>query len=185
MRKHDEGYALVLVLVVMVVLSIAATSLMSVGLRNLKGQQAVGERMVDKYAAQGEIEKIIAVLSEETSIKKDTSKKAEKQVEEWIKAIPEITSLSGSWTDLEVTAKTETTDILVKGSFSANLSVKAEYETAIIQCELSISGTYEEAESETIGEGNIYKIKFNEPTYQTYVISHTAATEPAEGGGEG
>lgn len=63
MRKNNEGYVLPFVLVVMIVLTIIATSLMTAALRNLQSQQKFTERMVDKYQAEGEIEKIVAQLS--------------------------------------------------------------------------------------------------------------------------
>lgn len=62
MKKRDEGYALPFVLVVMVVLCLVAVSVMSFALRNLKSQQVSVQRMQDQYAAQGEIEKILAGL---------------------------------------------------------------------------------------------------------------------------
>ena len=39
MKKHDEGYALVLVLVVMLVLCLVATSVLTIALNNLKKQE--------------------------------------------------------------------------------------------------------------------------------------------------
>lgn len=62
MRKNNDGYVLPFVLVVMIVLTIISTSLMTAALRNLQSQQKFTERMVDKYQAEGEIEKIVAQL---------------------------------------------------------------------------------------------------------------------------
>lgn len=62
MKKHNDGYALVLVLVVITVLCIVALSMMAASLRNLQNQQASIDRMQDKYEAQGEIEKVIGNL---------------------------------------------------------------------------------------------------------------------------
>lgn len=63
MKKHNEGYALVLVLVVITVLSLVAMAMTAASLRNLQNQQKSIERMEAKYAAQGEIEKAIANLN--------------------------------------------------------------------------------------------------------------------------
>ena len=63
MKKHNEGYAMVLVLVVITVLSLVAMAMMAASLRNLQNQQDSIERMGAKYAAQGEIEKEIAKLN--------------------------------------------------------------------------------------------------------------------------
>lgn len=62
MKKHDEGYALVLVLVVMVVLCLVALSMMSVSLHNMENQRASIQRMQDQYAAEGAIEAVLAQL---------------------------------------------------------------------------------------------------------------------------
>lgn len=59
MKKHDEGYALVLVLVVMIVLSLVAATVLTFSLRNLQNQQKSIQRMEDKYAAQGIIESCV------------------------------------------------------------------------------------------------------------------------------
>lgn len=64
MRKRNEGYSLVLVLVVLVVICLVATFILSFSLSNLKNQQASVERMQDRYAAAGEIEKIVAELED-------------------------------------------------------------------------------------------------------------------------
>lgn len=64
MRKHDEGYALPLVLVVMVVICLISSTILSFSLKNLQSQSASVERMTDKYQAQGEIEKVIAELNQ-------------------------------------------------------------------------------------------------------------------------
>ena len=60
MRKHNEGYALPFVLVVLVVLSIITVGIMEFSLRNFKSQQNTILRLEAKYEAAGEIEKIVA-----------------------------------------------------------------------------------------------------------------------------
>lgn len=62
MKKHNEGYTLPLVMVVMVILCLVAVSIMSVALRNLKAQQASVQRTQDQYVAAGMIEKVVAQL---------------------------------------------------------------------------------------------------------------------------
>lgn len=62
MRKHNEGYVLPLVLVVMVILSLVAVGVMSVSLHNLQAQKADIDRMQAQYAAQGELEVFLAKL---------------------------------------------------------------------------------------------------------------------------
>ena len=62
MRKHNEGYALVLVLVVLIVLALLATVILGSAQRNLDAQKNSIEYMKCKYQAQGEIEKIVTTL---------------------------------------------------------------------------------------------------------------------------
>ena len=66
MKKHDEGYALVFVLVVMAVLGIVATTLMTGAMKNLQAQNTSLFQMQDKYEAAGKIEKFVAKIEDET-----------------------------------------------------------------------------------------------------------------------
>lgn len=60
LRKDQGGYALLYVMVVIILLCAVAMMICTVAMRNLQSQQASVERMVEKYEAQGEIEKILA-----------------------------------------------------------------------------------------------------------------------------
>lgn len=62
MKKYNEGYSLVLVLVVMTVLCLIASFILSFSLQNLQTQTASVERMQDRYKTAGEIEKIAGQL---------------------------------------------------------------------------------------------------------------------------
>ena len=62
LKKDTGGYALLYVLVIVMVLAAISMMICTVALRNLQSQQAAVERMADKYAAQGEIEKIKAKI---------------------------------------------------------------------------------------------------------------------------
>lgn len=62
MKKHDEGYALPLVIIVMLILCLVALSVMSVALMNLQNQQASIDRMQQQYTAQGKIENLLGIL---------------------------------------------------------------------------------------------------------------------------
>lgn len=82
MKKHNEGYVLPFVLVVLVVVCLVAVSLLTASLTNLNRQQASIDQMEAKYEAQGEIEKEIAVFFEdETKILEKTSENVEKSDE--------------------------------------------------------------------------------------------------------
>ena len=62
MRKHNEGYALVLVLVVLIVLALLATTILTSAQRNLEVHKHGIQYMENKYQAQGEIEKFLGQL---------------------------------------------------------------------------------------------------------------------------
>lgn len=50
MKKHNEGYVLVLVLVVILVISLLSAAILSFSLKNLQNQQAAVDRMEEEYA---------------------------------------------------------------------------------------------------------------------------------------
>lgn len=60
MDKHNDGYALPFVLVVMVIICLVGVSILSASLNNLQNQQASIERMQAQYEVVGEIEKKMA-----------------------------------------------------------------------------------------------------------------------------
>lgn len=68
MRKRDEGYVLPYVMVIMLVLAIVASSIMAISLKSLKAQQSSIQRMQDQYTAAGEIEKVVALLENNTPL---------------------------------------------------------------------------------------------------------------------
>lgn len=62
MKRNDDGYVLPLVLVVLTVLALVASSVLSASLRNVQVQHKAIERMQDKYTAEGAIEIVVAKL---------------------------------------------------------------------------------------------------------------------------
>ena len=62
MKKHDEGYALILVLIVLTVLGLMASFMLSFSLQNVQTQRKYIDRMQDQYTAAGEIEAIIGQM---------------------------------------------------------------------------------------------------------------------------
>ena len=62
LRKDTGGYALLYVMVIVFVLCAISMMICTVALRNLQSQEASVERMEEKYAAEGEIEKIKAKI---------------------------------------------------------------------------------------------------------------------------
>ncbi len=66
MKKHTEGYVMIYVLVVMVLLALVATGVLSVSLNNYKAQQAVGQQMQELYTAEGIAEQVTATLKNQS-----------------------------------------------------------------------------------------------------------------------
>ena len=62
MKKKSDGYVLVYVLIVIVVLSLLALGVCSITLRNLQTQQASVEQMQEQYEVEGQMERFIAKL---------------------------------------------------------------------------------------------------------------------------
>lgn len=62
MKKHNEGYTLPLVMVVLLVLAIVAVTIMTTSMNNMLRQQGFIETMQDQYKAQGQIEAIVGQL---------------------------------------------------------------------------------------------------------------------------
>ena len=59
-NKHNEGYTLPLVMVVLLVLAIVAVTIMTTSLKNMLRQQSFIEQMQAQYEAQGKIEAVVA-----------------------------------------------------------------------------------------------------------------------------
>lgn len=153
MKKHDEGYALVLVLVVLAVLSLVVASVLSVSLKNLQSQQSSIERMQDKYMAQGEIEKVVADIAGNTTL-----------------------TLSKSY----LTILSNVTDAQIGEGVRCDgkacyLDLVSEYGTVSITCVIKISGTITEN-----NQGNntkLYMISSPEITYESYTVTTVSSTE--------
>lgn len=156
MKKHDEGYVLAFVLVVMIVLCLVALSIMSISLRNLQNQQASIQRMEDKYAAQGAIEKVVAELSELTF-------EANETIENTLESNLCTLAKDESGNTLITLAKDESGK-----SFTTQCTFVATHGTSQITCGLKLSGKIE-SDTATV----------NEVTYLSYEIS----TVETEGGG--
>lgn len=60
MKKREEGYVLLYVVIVITLLSVLAMTICTISLRNLQSQQASLERTRQLYAAEGKIERFVA-----------------------------------------------------------------------------------------------------------------------------
>lgn len=168
MRKHNEGYSLVLVLVVMVVLSLIAVALMSFSLNNLKAQKAYTDRMQAQYAAQGEVEVLLAKLDNAFAIKKTlvgkTVDEAKLEVEETFRAAvgPHIAIDEIRWIEVSgdydcivrFTATESTEQAVVKGSVSIHGILVLEDDSIHIESTDISYGQYEILNLQSAPEGD-------------------------------
>ena len=63
MKKHDEGYVLAYVTVVLLLFCLIATMILTGSMKNLTAQQDTIQRMKDRYAAEGMIQQVISKRS--------------------------------------------------------------------------------------------------------------------------
>lgn len=152
MKKHDEGYVLPLVLVVMIVMCLIATSLMSFSLQNLKSQQASIDRMVEKYEAEGAVEIVVAKL-EGTSLGSES-------LENYISKVKELAESA-------ISSGSVTYELQEKGSnnlYSLEITACSFTESGSKHIEVTVSCTVEFA----VDEGSITNV-----VYRSYEISNT------------
>jgi type II secretory pathway pseudopilin PulG len=62
MKKHDEGYVLAYVTVVLLIFCLVAAVILTGAMRNLNHQQDSIQKMKDQYVAEGMIEQVLAQL---------------------------------------------------------------------------------------------------------------------------
>ena len=187
MRKNNEGYVLPFVLVVMIVLTIIATSLMTAALRNLQSQQKFTERMVDKYQAEGEIEKIVAMLSEKNHFAELTVEKDN--------ADPDLTPDPTEKSKLQLAVEAKLKDVMKvetvsckewvnsSGNVEFTVELKGSGEVTEIVTTIQFSGELKEKETETPNASNggtattvTYAIDNLKLSYNSYEISTGGGT---------
>lgn len=171
MKKHNEGYTLVLVLVVMLVLTTVATAILTFSVSNLKNQQAMVERMEAKYEAMGKLEMLVAQLRKDCTIEytpedktedDDTSKKT--VIKQWITSVEGV--IDG---EIRITGD--------ECSFSAQFN-KAGTNTNhpyTIECTVNISAKIEVGEKEDITKKATYTISKISVEYTSYEIGGAAS----------
>lgn len=73
MKKHDEGYVLAYVTVVLLIFCLVAALILTGAMRNLNHQQDSIQQMKDQYVAEGMIEQVLAQLDKKGDITIDCS----------------------------------------------------------------------------------------------------------------
>ncbi|MBR2048478.1 MAG: hypothetical protein IJ960_07765 [Oscillospiraceae bacterium] len=180
-KKHDEGYALVFVLVVMVVLSLIAISLMTAALKNLQNQKATVAQMEAKYEAQGEMEKTIAQVTDRLST--------------LFGATGESNSLNTTTSVFREEIQARFQDLVLNNlgvSYNVEsvawdgMNCKVGFTRQDAQGKVSVSCVLvleNAVRTEAEGAGSVYFL--NQPskiTYESYTVTYLNPSEPEEGG---
>lgn len=153
MKKHDEGYVLAYVVVIMAVLTTIALSVMSVSLSNLQKQRAEVERMQDKYAAEGAIEQAIEIIENiDYSLIENIS-------------LPEGVQISA--VESSVSGKV------------CNILISAQHDTAAILCEIKVES---DSEIEGTADGENKNYSLCNPKFLQYVSYKISTVQIPEGG---
>ena len=190
MRKNNDGYVLPFVLVVMIVLCIMSASLMTAAFRNLQMQQKFTDRMVDKYAAQGEIEKTVAQLKQGLVIEGNSEELTSESLTRGQLAqsltladnthildvsIPAVTQVDQSVEEDEASEEDEQTNEKKSLDFIVSLTSTSSSESTTVNCQLAVSAKYTSKQEEG---SSTYKhtIVVEKITYQSYEISTGGGT---------
>ena len=187
MRKNNDGYVLPFVLVVMIVLCIMSASLMTAAFRNLQMQQKFTDRMVDKYAAQGEIEKAVAQLKQDLFTQdiviEDSASGAPTDEELAHKLgltadkvrIIEATRADIETEEDETSEEDEQTNEKKSLDFIVSLTSTSSSESTTVNCQLAVSAKYTSKQEEG---SSTYKhtIVVEKITYQSYEVSTGGGT---------
>lgn len=167
MKKHNEGYVLAFVLIVVAVLALISTAVSTVAVRNMESQQAAVKRMQDKYEAEGVIEKIVAELSnievfEATDVKTEFDEK--------------LTEICGRYPTTETGKLTKSVQPEWDGSsvLTCTLTIESANDSSLIKTDIKL-------ESEVSRINDKYTVEKPVLTYISYKTT-AQTTEPSEGG---
>lgn len=161
MKKHDEGYALPFVLVVITVLCLVSAYILAGAEQTVTAQQHSNAQMQQQYAAQGEIEKVVSQLDLITSPAK----------------LAEACGTAVEGKVLSINESKENTIIFQFTAKSGRVQIDCE-----IQIEAdSVTGTTDPATGEVTAWSVTYAKNYE---YLRYDIQEVQPA-PTEGGGEG
>lgn len=179
MKKHDEGYVLAFVMVVVAVLSLISLAVSTMAVRNIETQQAAVDRRLAKYEVEGAVEIVIAEMSNLSSLQVDAGDTFEEAIQEEIeKSLPATLDMS-----IVVTPDPSADNITVEEmptdfSYKFNLAIADESNT--VSCDMELKG---KVAKDSIGVHTITDSMVAYLSYEMDVTEITApTTEPSVGG---
>ena len=169
MKRYDEGYALALVLVVLVVVCLVAASILTLAVDNLTAQQNFVSRMQEEYTAKGKMEQIQANLELDIQKRSVQPENAEKQYKINDSLLTSIIDGITNQYSLDMSKPAETNEpeeqnLAIHGMLISATVFSGEVQ---IQCEYLLSGTAIYLEQVTFEEGTPQP-----KTIETYVIEN-------------
>ncbi len=138
MRRRQDGYVLVYVMVVILFLCVAAAAVCTVSLRNLKSQQASLAQMQSRYEAEGKIEQFTAQLKTASGEGEDGSAAKAAAINSLIERFSSD-DVSFTWNEQSAEIYAESGD----GSVCVSAVIAVEFEVI----KVSLEGTEDELSS--------------------------------------
>ena len=175
MKKHDEGYVLPLVLVVLTIMTLVAAYVLAGTLQTVTNQQNSIAQMKDRYGAQGAIEKVVAQLTDTaslTSLMGDSPQAALQTKIESICSSIYAAEETTKDTDSELPSTPDLPSVdTAEQDFTYQFTITSTYNTIEIESKITLSGKIKKNDDGT------YAITDPEITYQTYDVQLAGGDE--------
>lgn len=170
--RKDDGYILVYVLVVFLVLSFAAVAICTGAVQNLRAQQASIARTQALYEAEGQIEHFVALLDEmkaDTPVSSDSNADAKDNAQEafW----HDLRILADSLEHISVDIDHSTLDSLLVQSVSADGTAKIDAELRV-HLKLDVERNPADTSQPVISYTCAYAMS-QDAVYRSYDISYS------------
>lgn len=168
MKKHDEGYTLPFVLVILTILYFVVSIVLTSAETTVTAQQQSIAQMKQKYAAQGKIEMLVGQLCDEDTFLEKVLMQSVTQ-----NAIEELCNANG----VELTG----TPVLEDGVIEFAFKVLSEQGSVMIESQIKLTCKYsEEAITDEITGDITEKITITElyTEYVTYDVGTTGGDAP-------
>ena len=128
MKKHDEGYVLAYVTVVLLLFCLIATMILTGSMKNLTAQQDTIQHMKDRYAAEGLIQQVVANWS------------------------------NHDWDSLELgKTLDDMPDVIYMGQNEGYVKLFVTHDSVVITCEVNSNGQYRLFDIGTAPAGEVPK----------------------------
>lgn len=189
MKKRQEGYVLVYVLIVIVLLALIGSTVCAISVRNLKAQQSSLARAQASYKAEGQVEQAlgtIAAAPDATDWKVSAVKGADNAVIKaaaltdftaWLKA--ELSSLG--FPDCEITQDQTALDddpVYLLISLTAHADTQQVSAQVRVPVQFTVTGTPEPIENDSENSLYSYSLSVGNISYLSYRVETVEPLSP-------